>query len=339
MMDGISGSPATAWPNLRRLYPVYASLAREFAIDFDRCPALEEENPADGTEAFEQAESWFQDMDQRNKVQHLRHFLQTAPNLSPETVRDVLAHHLRKKSSSADTRDKVDFLLVQQVSQLAPAGQSDCPLSLAEVLTALEPLVGPAESPQPECLSALDDLVREAGATKSLRELFAARVIERGRELKAASADRFYEPATLAAFARFGVLIRRTFFIRMQEELNAILDGLRELEAGGVTTLDCREAQFAIDEPTSRLRMICQSWKVMFHAEYSSGQPLVLLVDLRSAVEAALAKHQPPAEIKAKACAAGAGASPDTASPDFVVSPPEAWSEETGKTPEDENWK
>ena len=37
-----------------------------------------------------------------------------------------------------------------------------------------------------------------------------------------------------------------------------------------------------------RLRMICQSWKVMFQAEYSSGQPLRMLVDLRASVEAAL---------------------------------------------------
>jgi len=34
--------------------------------------------------------------------------------------------------------------------------------------------------------------------------------------------------------------------------------------------------------------MICQSWKVMFHAEYSSGQPLSVLVDLRTAVESAV---------------------------------------------------
>jgi hypothetical protein len=53
-------------------------------------------------------------------------------------------------------------------------------------------------------------------------------------------------------------------------------------------SLDCRRAQFSADEPTTRLRMICQSWKVMFHAEYSSGQPLRMLVDLRAAVDDAL---------------------------------------------------
>jgi len=51
-----------------------------------------------------------------------------------------------------------------------------------------------------------------------------------------------------------------------------------------------RAAQFSQKEPTGRLRMICQSWKVMFHAEYSSGQPLRMLVDLRAAVEQAQAR-------------------------------------------------
>jgi hypothetical protein len=83
-------------------------------------------------------------------------------------------------------------------------------------------------------------------------------------------------------------MIRRIFFRLMHDDLNAIHDGLRELERRGVTTIDCRRAQFSAEEPTGRLRMICQSWKVMFHAEYSSGQPLRMLVDLRAAVDDAL---------------------------------------------------
>jgi len=55
-----------------------------------------------------------------------------------------------------------------------------------------------------------------------------------------------------------------------------------------VETIDCRRAQFSAQEPIVRLRMICQSWKVMFQAEYSSGQPLRMLVDLRASVEGAL---------------------------------------------------
>ena len=92
----------------------------------------------------------------------------------------------------------------------------------------------------------------------------------------------------------------------MHDDLNAIQDGLRELERRGVQTVDCRRAQFSAEEPTARLRMICQSWKVMFHAEYSSGQPLRMLVDLRAAVDDALqngARKNPAA--KSAATAAG----------------------------------
>ena len=88
----------------------------------------------------------------------------------------------------------------------------------------------------------------------------------------------------------------------MLGDLNTILDGLTELEDKGIETIDCRRAQFSAQEPIIRLRMICQSWKVMFQAEYSSGQPLRMLVDLRASVEYALGRGKAPeAEVKAKA--------------------------------------
>ena len=43
----------------------------------------------------------------------------------------------------------------------------------------------------------------------------------------------------------------------------------------------------------------------MFHAEYSSGQPLCILVDLRTAVESALMHAARRGAPKAKAAAAG----------------------------------
>jgi hypothetical protein len=98
----------------------------------------------------------------------------------------------------------------------------------------------------------------------------------------------------------------------MHQDLNGILDGLRKLEARGVTTLDCRKAQFSADEPISRLRMICQSWKVMFQAEYSSGQPLRMLTDLRAVIDGALARSDKGTSRdsgpKRQAAAAGADA-------------------------------
>ena len=95
--------------------------------------------------------------------------------------------------------------------------------------------------------------------------------------------------------------MRRAFFRLMLGDLNTILDGLTELEEKGIETIDCRRAQFSDKEPIIRLRMICQSWKVMFQAEYSSGSPLRMLVDLRASVEHALGRGK-PAGGERKAC-------------------------------------
>jgi hypothetical protein len=43
--------------------------------------------------------------------------------------------------------------------------------------------------------------------------------------------------------------------------------------------------------------MICHSWKVMFHAEYSSGQPLKMLADLRIVIEEALSHEAPKSGV------------------------------------------
>ena len=113
-----------------------------------------------------------------------------------------------------------------------------------------------------------------------------------------------------------------------QRSATARRSGANELRE--VSTLDCRAAQFSADEPIVRLRMICQSWKVMFHAEYSSGQPLRMLVDLRNVVDAALARSGKSATRKssasssapqARAAAAGAQFATTRADvPEFEVS-------------------
>jgi hypothetical protein len=137
-------------------------------------------------------------------------------------------------------------------------------------------------------LNSLDRVLDAARRCKSLDELLHGGVLEQGRKAKAQAGELFYMPIALVAFTRFGYLMRRAFFRLMLTDLNNILDGLTRLEERGVEVIDCRRAQFSAQEPIARLRIICQSWKVMFQAEYSSGQPLRMLVDLRASVDAAL---------------------------------------------------
>ena len=150
--------------------------------------------------------------------------------------------------------------------------------------------LGQVDLKAPVWLNALDRVLDSARRCRSLDELLHGGVLEQGRKAKAQAGDLFYLPIALVAFTRFGYLMRRVFFRLMLADLNNILDGLTELEEKGVETIDCRRAQFSEKEPIVRLRMICQSWKVMFQAEYSSGQPLRMLVDLRASVDGALGR-------------------------------------------------
>jgi hypothetical protein len=333
---------AAQWKSACRLYPIYYELAREFAIDVKPCADLEAGIDTPGKEAIEQAKTWLEEIDQHVQVHQLRQFLQTSSQVNPEGLLNLVRHFLAKTTKSDTMRDKIDFLLVQYFSQLAPSGVSDAEVDLAYVAQSLEPLFGEVELKPPVWLNALDRVLEGARRCRSLDELLHGGVLEQGRKAKGLAGDLFYLPVALVAFTRFGYLMRRTFFRLMLGDLNTILEGLTELEDKGVVTIDCRRAQFSAQEPIVRLRVICQSWKVMFQAEYSSGSPLRMLVDLRASVDQALGRGKAiepgqakaesksatavrpavrsasvskPGTVKAKAVAAAAGASQPSGKP------------------------
>ncbi len=287
-----SSAPAApdAFAILQALQPIYRALVSEFVIEVPACPLATQSlsGAADDAEFRTHAEEWFQQVDRQIQVHQLRQFLQTTPLANEEVLRNLAGHHLRRTIKSGSDRDKVDFLLVQYFSLCTPAGMEDSEVDLKYVAQVLEPVLGPQSPETPEWLAPLEGVMQSAARCRRLSELLHSGTLDQGRKLKAQAGDNYFDPAVMAAFARFSFMIRRTFFRLMHDDLNAIQDGLRDLERRGIHTVDCRRAQFSGEEPTGRLRMICQSWKVMFHAEYSSGHPLRMLVDLRAAVDDAL---------------------------------------------------
>jgi hypothetical protein len=299
---------AAIWASARQLYPIYAELAREFVIDLPVCAELEQGAESPASESVEQAQQWLHQMDERIQVHQLRQFLQTTSLVDPEGIVALIKHLLGNPAHGDAMRDKIDFLLVQYFSQVAPDELDDNAADLTCVAHALEPIVGALDLKPPVWLKSLDRVLDAARKCRSLDELLHGGVLEQGRKAKGQAGDLFYLPVALVAFTRFGYLMRRVFFRLMLADLNNILDGLTELEEKGVETLDCRRAQFSAQEPVVRLRMICQSWKVMFQAEYSSGQPLRMLVDLRASVEGALGRGTSVAKQAKSAVAAPAKA-------------------------------
>jgi hypothetical protein len=314
--SGATPDAAALWSSLRRLHPIYAEVAREFVIELPACADLEAGVETPAAESVEQAQQWLNDLDDKIQVHQLRQFLQTSSLVDADGLVALLQHFLAKTTKNDSVRDKIDFLLVQYFSQGAPTELDDNSADLAYVAQGMEPVLGMVELKAPVWLNALDRVLDSARRCRSLDELLHGGVLDQGRKAKAQAGDLFYLPIALVAFTRFGYLMRRVFFRLMLADLNNILDGLSELEEKGVETIDCRRAQFSAQEPIIRLRMICQSWKVMFQAEYSSGQPLRMLVDLRASVDGALslaagsaAKTAP----RAAAAAAAAGGSVRTA--------------------------
>jgi len=308
---------AAQWTTARKLYPLYVELAREFVIDLPPCADFDSGAESPDREGVERAVEWLTQMDKAIQVYQLRQFLQTSAMVDQQCMLALLQHFLAQPAKDDSARDKIDFLLVQYFSQVAPSRLDDNDVDVAYVAQSLEPVLGAVELKAPVWLNALERVIDCARRCRSLNELLHGGVLEQGRKVKTQAGDLFFLPIALVAFTRFGYLMRRVFFRLMHDDLNAIVDGLNQLEQQGIAMLDCRRAQFSAKEPIVRLRMICQSWKVMFQAEYSSGQPLRMLVDLRASVADALAGNvvaesgstSPAAVLAAKAAAAGAGAS------------------------------
>ncbi len=298
--EGKLAQLASDWKEALLLYPLYSALSREFVLEVQPCVVLETITDVPDRETVEEAAEWLALLDGRTQVHQLRQFLQTTSMANEAMVKALLARHLRKPIKTDADRDKIDFLLVQFFSLTAPSSLHDANVGLDYVDHILEPVLGTAGEVPQETAQLLDKILAEARACRRLSELLQSEILERGRQAKMQAGQNYFQPAYMVAFTRFSFLMRRVFFRMMHGDLNAILDGLQALEQMGVTALDCRSAQFSRQEPTGRLRMICQSWKVMFHAEYSSGQPLRMLVDLRAAVEQALS------DANGKAVAAGA---------------------------------
>lgn len=311
-------TPAQEWQAMRLLRLLYVRLAREFALNAPPCEELDSGIDTPSKEDMAAGRQWFYQMDELIQVHQLRQFLQTTTGVNEEALIAMVQHYIAKPIHNESDRDKVDFLLVQLLTQTSPGKVEESDVTVGFVANGLEQVLGKVTAAPPASLSVLEGMIVKIKTCSTLSQLFGSGVLEKGRKVKIESGEGYFVPAALIAFARFNFLLRRVFFRLMHEDINAILDGLRELEFEGVETIDGTAAQFSAQESILQLRMICQSWKVMFQAEYSSGQPMKVLADLRTVVEAAVASKVPSKPmLKARAAAASAGSSD---APEFEVS-------------------
>lgn len=259
------------WQAAQQIYALYTSLAREFSLDASQCLVLELDRESKTEEALASAREWLANMDGRIEVHQLRQYLQNTFLSSNDSIKVLIEHFLRKSTNNPADRDKVDFLLVQYFSNNVPSLLEDSKVNLAYVAEVLQPVLCKNESTLPAWLEPLDKIMQAANSSPSLSHLFLGGTLESVRKLKNSTENNYFDAAAVVAFTRFNFLMRRVFFRLLHQDLNALLEGLRSLEQRGVKTLDCRRAEFSSEEPILRLRMICQSWKVMFQPSIRWG--------------------------------------------------------------------
>lgn len=290
---------AGAWAEARLVYPLYFYLATHFnlAVPPVHDPTLPAACPA--TNLFEQVMRWLDEMDTQIRTNQLRQLLHSLKDVRPEYLRGLILRLLRHSEKTATDRDNIDLLLATYFALCAPEDLYSCEITLADVAQVLQGVLADADSTELEWCGPLDQVLEAMKECRGLREVFAAKLLEKGRELKDAAGFMFYDPAALVAFTRFNFLVRRSFFRLLHADLRAIREGLTELERRGISTVDCRTAGLTQQEPVTHLREISLAWRQPISADYaaeSANRTFEQLLSIRAAVERALGIA--PAEVK-----------------------------------------
>jgi len=276
------------------LYDVYSALLERFALGLPPCRELESPIDRAETEVLRRVAEWFAQMDERVHVHQMRQLLQTSKLGTEENLRALISHHLSKEKKNDADRDKIDFLLVQHLSSCAPPGFYEREVSFDEIAQVLESVLGEVGLHPPEWLKPLDDATHGLDAFRSLRDLLEQGTLEKMRQLKAGAGEMYFGPTALVAITRFNFMVRRAFVRLIAADLHAIRFSIHELEQRRVSTVDCTRAGLSKAESLENLRQICHEWKKPFRAAYAAGNNFKELIDVRSAVEEALAGAPPP---------------------------------------------
>ncbi len=285
--------PAAHWREIRRLYPIYVAIAQAFEWGDAPYKDLNDIREQSDPETILKIERWLAEMEERIQPHHLRQLLESGDLAkSEDKLHTLIDHHLGRQERTDADRDKLDFLLIQYFVTCAPPSFQDRDVDLEDVADVLENIVKESHLSLPKWLEPVEALIEVMQQCESLEVLEKRRIIERGRELKIASAEKYFDSISLVAFTRFNYLLRRTFFRLLNQELRAIEHGLSELEARGVQFLDCTAAQLSSQEPIANLHQIHRNWKRPLIPDYAAGHSFDLLLKLRESVEHALAPRK-----------------------------------------------
>lgn len=321
---------AAAWAEARQVYPLYSYLATHFHL---AVPPVHENSlsaACPASDVFEKVILWLDQMDSQIRTNQLRQLLHSIKDVKPESLRALILRLLRRTEKTPTDRDNVDLLLATYFALCAPEDLYSCEITLGDVAQVLQGVLIDADATELEWCEPLNQVLDAIKQCQGLGEVFGAKLLEKGRELKDAAGFMFYDPAALVAFTRFNFLARRSFFRLLHADLRAIREGLTELERRGIFAVDCRSAGLGMQEPTSHLREISLEWRQPISKDYadeSANRTFEQLLSIRAAVERA--EGIEPRELKIPQIGSTKSVQKREAAPAPKLSPPANVSQKT----------
>ncbi len=284
---------AAEWRAARRVYTVYAAVLRRFDLGVSPCKELESPIDRADAECVKAMRQWLEQMDVLTDIVQLRQVLQTESLGTEQNLRALLHRYLNVNDEVEQYRDKVDYLLVQYFSQVAPDEMHTRTVRLEDMARVLEPVIGEASLRLPSFMGALEMLLVRLSQCATLGDVLREGILAQGRAIKVQAGPMYFGSGVLLAFTRYNFLVRRSFMRLLQEDLKRINAMLNELEARDVTVVDCRKTEFACEEPIADLRRVVRDWRSIYRADYQAGHSFQLIADLRKVLEGALAASPP----------------------------------------------
>ncbi len=288
------------WQDMCQLYPFYIALNERFNLGISLCDELEQENPNPNLDQVTVAHQWFEQIDTKVAVFHIRQLMHSGAPLPEPKLRNLLLRHLHRLEKSEQLREKLDFLLVQYYAQAAGPKIHPEEMTFDDVAQALRPVFGEVAPEKFPWIEELQGLSRELLRYKGLKDLLQGGLLDRGRAVKRTIDKEYFQPAALVAITQFNFVLRAGFFRLMHADIEAIGNILNQLRLAGVHAVDVSRAELSAQEPLDSLKAICHEWKRRLRADYQLGNSFQQLVLVREACEQALSSVKGEAAAKSK---------------------------------------
>ncbi len=284
------------WRSARRLHPIYRHLATA-AVPPLALPSLTDAGSSE-EQVLGQLEAWFDQIDAALTPEQFRAGCHRAGFAESESELQALAQRVLLKGAPPPAdRDKLDFLLARYLELGAPPSFAGRDLTLPDVAEVLEPVVGKCDLNLPEWLTAAPLLVATADACATCADLVHHRVVEAGRELRAAVGPRYFTPLALVALTWLQARLAARLTAIAKADAQFVVQGLAALHERGDDTIQVRSGGAAEEEPVELLLQAWSAWQVPPFAEISTSEILERLALSREAVEGSML---PPMERRVR---------------------------------------